>query len=118
MNSLHDKDNTYKRLAKEAYGIEPNQKEITIKYSNKEKVDFKVVGFRQNKFNGLKIAGVSPIDKDGNVNKDKLYMVYAGTNVTEDFGSDIVEDGKIAGAKFGGGLRTAPTKKNKKFMVI
>ncbi|MDH8772141.1 hypothetical protein ACUXFI_000204 [Staphylococcus epidermidis] len=52
------------------------------------------------------------------MNKDKLYMVYAGTNVTEDFGSDIVEDGKIAGAKFGGGLRTAPTKKNKKFMVI
>ena len=31
MNSLHDKDNTYKRLAKEAYGIESNQKEITIK---------------------------------------------------------------------------------------
>lgn len=26
MNSLHDKDNTYKRLAKESYGIEPNQK--------------------------------------------------------------------------------------------
>ncbi|HBC2740186.1 TPA: hypothetical protein IYI04_003168 [Enterococcus faecium] len=111
MNSLHDKDNTYKRLAKEAYGIEPNQKEITIKYSNKEKVDFKVVGFRQNKFNGLKMAGVSPIEKDGEVNKNELYIVYAGTNVTEDFGSDIVEDGKIAGAKFGGGLRTLPTKK-------
>ncbi|EFV89916.1 hypothetical protein GSEF_0013 [Staphylococcus epidermidis FRI909] len=36
MNSLHDKDNTYKRLAKESYGIEPNQKKITIKYSNKK----------------------------------------------------------------------------------
>ena len=111
MNSLHDKDNTYKRLAKEAYDIKTDQKEITVKYSNGTEVDFKVMGFRQNKFNGLKMAGVSPIDKDGNVNKDKLYMVYAGTNVTEDFGSDIVEDGKIAGAKFGGGLRTAPTKK-------
>ncbi|EJE00208.1 hypothetical protein RM739_03075 [Staphylococcus epidermidis] len=74
MNSLHDKDNTYKRLAKEAYGIESNQKEITIKYSNKEKVDFKVVGFRQNKFNGLKMAGVSPIEKDGEVNKNELYI--------------------------------------------
>ena len=57
------------------------------------------------------MAGVSPIEKDGKVNKDELYMVYAGTNMTEDFGSDIVEDAKIAGAKFGGGLRTLPTKK-------
>ncbi|HDP3200480.1 TPA: hypothetical protein P6L63_002710 [Staphylococcus aureus] len=57
------------------------------------------------------MAGLSPIEKDGKVNKDELYMVYAGTNVTEDFGSDIVEDAKIAGAKFGGGLRTPPTKK-------
>ncbi|HHA9977630.1 TPA: hypothetical protein ACONWM_002783 [Staphylococcus aureus] len=110
MKSLYDKDNTYKRLAKEAYDIEPNQKEITVKYSNKEKVDFKIMGFRQNKFNGLRMAGLSPIEKDGKVNKDELYMVYAGTNVTEDFGSDIVEDAKLAGAKFGGGLRTAPTK--------
>lgn len=110
MKSLYDKDNTYKRLAKEAYDIEPNQKEITVKYSNKEKVDFKIMGFRQNKFNGLRMAGLSPIEKDGKVNKDEIYMVYAGTNVTEDFGSDIVEDAKLAGAKFGGGLRTAPTK--------
>ena len=29
MNSLHDKDNTYKRLAKEAYDIKTDQKEIT-----------------------------------------------------------------------------------------
>ena len=43
------------------------------------------------------MAGVSPIEKDGKVNKDELYMVYAGTNMTEDFGSDIVEDAKIAG---------------------
>ena len=118
MRGLYNKDFTYKKLAEESYEINSKQKKVTIKYPNKEEVDFKVVGFRQNKFNGLKMAGVSPIDKDGNVNKDKLYMVYAGTNVTEDFGSDIVEDGKIAGAKFGGGLRTAPTKKNKKFMVI
>ncbi|HDP5857844.1 TPA: hypothetical protein P6U98_002664 [Staphylococcus aureus] len=110
MNDLHDKDNTYMRLAKEAYDIKPNQKQITVKYSNKEKVKFKVLSFRQNKFNGLKMAGVSPIEKDGKVNKDELYMIYAGTNLTEDFGSDIVEDVKIAGAKFGGGLRTPPTK--------
>ncbi|MCT2569799.1 hypothetical protein N2046_12895, partial [Staphylococcus aureus] len=71
MNDLHDKDNTYMRLAKEAYDIKPNQKQITVKYSNKEKVKFKVLGFRQNKFNGLKMAGVSPIEKDGKVNKDE-----------------------------------------------
>ncbi|HHP7503852.1 TPA: hypothetical protein ACSGGW_002712 [Staphylococcus aureus] len=113
MNDLHDKDNTYMRLAKEAYDIKPNQKQITVKYSNKEKVKFKVLGFRQNKFNGLKMAGVSPIEKDGKVNKDELYMIYAGTNLTEDFGSDIVEDAKIAGSKFGGGLRTPPTQEER-----
>lgn len=111
MNELYTKDTTYRELAKEAYKIRPGRKDIRIEYSKEKSIDFKIMGFRQNKFNGLKMAGVSPIDKKGNVNKDKLYMVYAGTNVTEDFGSDIVEDGKIAGAKFGGGLRTAPTKK-------
>ena len=40
MNSLHDKDNTYKRLAKEAYDIKTDQKEITVKYSNGTEVDF------------------------------------------------------------------------------
>lgn len=87
------------------------KKEISVKYPNGEEIDFKVMGFRQNKFNGLNMAGLSPIEKDGEMNKNELYMVYAGTNVTEDFGSDIVEDAKIAGAKFGGGLRTLPTKK-------
>lgn len=110
MNELHTKDTTYRELAKEAYSIKSSTETLRLKYSSGRDVKFKVMGFRQNKFNGLKMAGVSPIDKEGNVNKDELYMVYAGTNVTEDFGSDIVEDAKIAGAKFGGGLRTAPTK--------
>lgn len=110
MNELHTKDTTYRELAKEVYGITQNQKYIRVDYLNGDKFKFKVMGFRQNKFNGLKMAGVSPIGKDGKVNTDELYMIYAGTNVTEDFGSDIVEDAKLAGAKFGGGLRTAPTK--------
>lgn len=111
MNELYSKDTTYRELAKEAYKIRPEQKKIRIEYSKGKNIDLKIMGFRQNKFNGLKMAGLSPIEKDGKVNKDELYMVYAGTNVTEDFGSDIVEDAKIAGAKFGGGLRTPPTKK-------
>ncbi|MFB2050869.1 hypothetical protein ACEY5H_13925 [Staphylococcus aureus] len=110
MNELHTKDTTYRELAKEAYKIRSEQKNIRIEYSKEKNIDFKIMGFRQNKFNGLKMAGVSPIGKDGKVNTDELYMIYAGTNVTEDFGSDIVEDAKLAGAKFGGGLRTAPTK--------
>lgn len=110
MNELHTKDTTYRELAKEAYSIKSSTETLRIKYSSGRDVKFKVMGFRQNKFNGLKMAGVSPIDKEGKVNKDELYMVYAGTNMTEDFGSDIVEDAKIAGAKFGGGLRTLPTK--------
>ncbi|MCI2765620.1 hypothetical protein [Staphylococcus lugdunensis] len=114
MNELYNKDITYKLLADEAYRIKPSTKTLKLKYSSGRDVKFKVMGFRQNKFNGLKMAGVSPIDKEGNVNKDELYMVYAGTNVTEDFGSDIVEDAKIAGAKFGGGLRTLPTKEEEK----
>ncbi|HHQ6733689.1 TPA: hypothetical protein ACSTQT_002658 [Staphylococcus aureus] len=114
MNELYSKDTTYRELAKEAYKIRPEQKKIRIEYSKGKNIDLKIMGFRQNKFNGLKMAGLSPIEKDGKVNKDELYMVYAGTNVTEDFGSDIVEDAKIAGAKFGGGLRTAPTKEEQK----
>ncbi|HDZ3365375.1 TPA: hypothetical protein RSV09_002839 [Staphylococcus aureus] len=110
MNELHTKDTTYRELAKEAYKIRSEQKNIRIEYSKEKNIDFKIMGFRQNKFNGLKMAGVSPIGKDGKVNTDELYMIYAGTNVTEDFGSDIVEDAKLAGSKFGGGLRTAPTK--------
>ncbi|MBJ6164706.1 hypothetical protein [Staphylococcus aureus] len=110
MDSLYNKDKTYQKLADEIYILKSSEDIVKVKYSNGTEVDFKVMGFRQNKFNGLKMAGVSPIDEDGKVNKDELYMVYAGTNVTEDFGSDIVEDAKIAGAKFGGGLRTAPTK--------
>ncbi len=38
------------------------------------------------------------VEKDGKVNKDELYMVYAGTKYDRSFGSDIVEDAKIAGA--------------------
>lgn len=110
MDRLYNRDFTYKKLAEEAYKINSKQKEIKIRYPNNDEATFKVLGFRQNKFNGLKMAGLSPIEKDGKINKDELYMIYAGTNLTEDFGSDIVEDGKIAGAKFGGGLRTAPTK--------
>ncbi|HHV8917063.1 TPA: hypothetical protein ACUREX_002802 [Staphylococcus aureus] len=113
MNELYNKDKTYQKLADEIYILKSSEDIVKVKYSNGSEVDFKVMGFRQNKFNGLKMAGVSPIEKDGEVNKDELYMIYAGTNLTEDFGSDIVEDAKIAGAKFGGGLRTPPTQEER-----
>ncbi|MDP7997783.1 hypothetical protein RAH64_10680, partial [Staphylococcus aureus] len=91
----------------------PNQKKVTIETSNHSEIDFKVIGFRQNKFNGLKMAGLSPMDKNKNVNTDELYIVYAGTDpdLLADFGSDVVEDLRIGMAKFGGGLRIPPTKK-------
>ncbi|MFG6219356.1 hypothetical protein ACF7N1_09695 [Staphylococcus aureus] len=113
MNILHEKDSTYKHLADEAYNITPNQKKVTIETSNHSEIDFKVIGFRQNKFNGLKMAGLSPMDKNKNVNTDELYIVYAGTDpdLLADFGSDVVEDLRIGMAKFGGGLRIPPTKK-------
>lgn len=113
MNILHEKDSTYKHLADEAYNITPNQKKVTIETSNHSEIDFKVIGFRQNKFNGLKMAGLSPMDKNKNVNTDELYIVYAGTDpdLLADFGSDVVEDLRIRMAKFGGGLRIPPTKK-------
>ncbi|HHC6293579.1 TPA: hypothetical protein ACN4HR_001699 [Staphylococcus aureus] len=120
MNILHEKDSTYKHLADEAYNITPNQKKVTIETSNHSEIDFKVIGFRQNKFNGLKMAGLSPMDKNKNVNTDELYIVYAGTDpdLLADFGSDVVEDLRIGMAKFGGGLRIPPTKKKVQFMVI
>ncbi|HHP7502662.1 TPA: hypothetical protein ACSGGR_001588 [Staphylococcus aureus] len=113
MNILHEKDSTYKHLADEAYNITPNQKKVTIETSNHSEIDFKVIGFRQNKFNGLKMAGLSPMDKNKNVNTDELYIVYAGTDpdLLADFGSDVVEDLRVGMAKFGGGLRIPPTKK-------
>ncbi|HCX2120723.1 TPA: hypothetical protein OZE56_000859 [Staphylococcus aureus] len=113
MNILHEKDSTYKHLADEAYNITPNQKKVTIETSNHSEIDFKVIGFRQNKFNGLKMAGLSPMDKNKNVNTDELYIVYAGTDpdLLADFGSDVVEDLRIGMAKFGSGLRIPPTKK-------
>ncbi|MBH4668307.1 hypothetical protein I6E02_08495 [Staphylococcus aureus] len=113
MNILHEKDSTYKHLADEAYNITPNQKKVTIETSNHSEIDFKVIGFRQNKFNGLKMADLSPMDKNKNVNTDELYIVYAGTDpdLLADFGSDVVEDLRIGMAKFGGGLRIPPTKK-------
>ncbi|MCG9851042.1 hypothetical protein LHK36_14140, partial [Staphylococcus argenteus] len=77
MNELHTKDTTYRELAKEAYKIRSEQKNIRIEYSKEKNIDFKIMGFRQNKFNGLKMAGVSPIGKDGKVNTDELYMIYA-----------------------------------------
>lgn len=59
------------------------------------------------------MAGLSPMDKNKNVNTDELYIVYAGTDpdLLADFGSDVVEDLRIGMAKFGGGLRIPPTKK-------
>ncbi|MBO0927015.1 hypothetical protein J2P86_06970 [Staphylococcus sp. 30400_3112M30941] len=116
MNNIYNKDITYRALAKEAYDIKPDQSKVVIDYPNKKKVRFKILGFRQNKFNGLKMAGLSPIDDNGNVNKDELYMVYAGTdrNLLADNGADVREDLKILGGKLGGGLRTPPTEEERK----
>ena len=61
------------------------------------------------------MAGLLPVEKNGKVNKDELYVVYAGTdpNLLADSGADVGEDLKILGAKLGGGLRTAPTKEER-----
>ncbi|QTQ08978.1 hypothetical protein J9174_04715 [Macrococcoides canis] len=110
MNSLHYKDFTYKRLSDEAYSMKDKSKIVLISYPNGEDATFKIVAFRQNKFNGLKMAALSPMKKDGEVNTDELYMVYAGTEPTADFGADIFEDTKIGLAKFGGGLQFPTTR--------
>lgn len=110
MNKLYTKDTIYIYLSKEAYKIKPHQKRILIKYPNGGNTKFEVVAFRQNKFNGLKMAALSPMKKDSEVNTDELYMVYAGTEPTADFGADIFEDTKIGLAKFGGGLQFPTTR--------
>lgn len=115
MNSIYDKDTTYRALAKEAYHLEPDQEKIFVPYSKEKKIEFRIVAFRQNKFNGLKMAGLSPVEKGAKLNTDELYIVYAGTDpdLLADFGSDSIEDLKVGMAKFGGGLRIPPTKKER-----
>jgi len=115
LNSIYDKDTTYRALAKEAYHLEPDQEKIFVPYSKEKKIEFRIVAFRQNKFNGLKMAGLSPVEKGAKLNTDELYIVYAGTDpdLLADFGSDSIEDLKVGMAKFGGGLRIPPTKKER-----
>ncbi|MGV2928400.1 hypothetical protein RW115_07325 [Macrococcus capreoli] len=95
MNKLYTKDTTYVYLAKEAYKIHEKRKTLKTINSDHKMMNFKVVAFRQNKFNGLKMAGLSPLGPDGKVNTDELYIVYAGTDPKADYG---------AGHSLGGGL--------------
>ncbi|MGV2876148.1 hypothetical protein ROU88_09680 [Macrococcus capreoli] len=110
MNKLYNKDTTYRKLAKEAYTIMSDQKTLTVAYSEDYEMTFNIIAFRQNKFNGLKMAGLTPLGPDGKVNTDELYIVYAGTDPKADYGADLTEDAQIAFAKIGGGLRNKPTK--------
>ncbi|HHC5696808.1 TPA: hypothetical protein ACN4S7_001152 [Staphylococcus aureus] len=42
MNSIYDKDTTYRALAKEAYHLEPDQEKIFVPYSKEKKLNLEL----------------------------------------------------------------------------
>lgn len=91
MDNLHNKDNTYHKLAGNVYNMRLSDKEITIKKTNRSKQRFKVQSSRIDKVNGFQAMAVSPKDSKGNVDNETVYFVYAGTDRYEpaDISTDI-----------------------------
>ena len=90
MTALHNKDNTYYRLAGNSYDTKKFSKN-KIKNSDGTTQNFKIQASRIDKANGFQAMALSPIDSNGKVDNDTVYMVYAGTEPKEpaDIGTDV-----------------------------
>ncbi|MEX2947553.1 hypothetical protein ABH521_000020 [Staphylococcus warneri] len=92
MKKLYNKDNTYHKLSVNSYNPNIIKKQTTrIKNQNNKIQNFKIQASRVDKGNGFQGMAVSPIDSDGKVDNDTVYMVYAGTDPKEnsDLGTDL-----------------------------
>ncbi|WP_083318478.1 MULTISPECIES: hypothetical protein, partial [unclassified Staphylococcus] len=88
--ALHNKDNTYYRFAGNSYDTKKFSKN-KIKNSDGTTQNFKIQASRIDKANGFQAMALSPIDSNGKVDNDTVYMVYAGTEPKEpaDIGTDV-----------------------------
>ena len=91
MTALHNKDNTYYQLSGNSYKSNITNRKTTKIKKDDSVLNFKIQASRIDKANGFQAMALSPIDSNGKVDNDTVYMVYAGTEPKEpaDIGTDV-----------------------------
>ncbi|WP_238925204.1 hypothetical protein [Staphylococcus lugdunensis] len=91
MTALHNKDNTYYKLSGNSYKSNITNRKTTKIKKDDSVQNFKIQASRIDKANGFQAMALSPIDSNGKVDNDTVYMVYAGTEPKEpaDIGTDV-----------------------------
>ena len=94
MTALHNKDNTYYQLSGNSYKSNITNRKTTKIKKDDSVLNFKIQASRIDKANGFQAMALSPIDSNGKVDNDTVYMVYAGTEPKEpaDIGTDVKLD--------------------------
>ena len=91
MTALHNKYNTYYQLSGNSYKSNITNRKTTKIKKDDSVLNFKIQASRIDKANGFQAMALSPIDSNGKVDNDTVYMVYAGTEPKEpaDIGTDV-----------------------------
>lgn len=97
IKDLSKNDKTYWELSDKVYRLYSEQSVVKLHDGDKV-IPMKIRVKRIDKNNGFKAMAVSPIDEQGKVDNDTIYMTYAGTSIYEDIGADLGADLSILAA--------------------